>query len=593
MAIRVTNIWWTRSFLEIDYFAKEPERQELFLFHEKSHCFVRFSNEVTDITDDKVFIHARLNLTLGNGREMLESGNWFLCTRFSDELLRDEQKLFETYPYLDKRAYAAVKKQVKPDRCEDESYLRAETDKRRLEIITSRPYDTHSVSYEEDLLERLDNLSKAFRYVGGKYAYVAYLIPKSDSTDYLYVVLNTQFYQRNETPKVRKKSVRFTEKRVLASVAALDAKFSERTGKRVLFLKQNGDTPTSNMAAVRDRMIERGLDTQFQIVERYREVLGQQRQSLSDWLEDMSEISKADFIFIDDYCPIFNFIKPPDGTVLTQIWHAGVGFKSVGYARFGMQGSPDPFNSPHRMYTYALIGNEHLRDIYSEVFGIEQSALLATGMPRLDHFLDEDAAQAARHKLLAAYPWMTDGRVIVYAPTFRGSGQRSAYFPYDTYFDFQKLYDMCSATNSYFVFEMHPFVKDMPPIPQEFGDRIFDLSHESLDELYHVSDALVTDYSSCFYDYLLLKKPVVFYTPDRVEYSVTRGVQRPVKEFAPGVVCDTFDDFMLVLAHRKYEDIEPDSTCIDRAAERGMLASDRVIDTILLGRDVPGVKLGD
>ena len=38
-------------------------------------------------------------------------------------------------------------------------------------------------------------------------------------------------------------------------------------------------------------------------------------------------------------------------------------------------------------------------------------------------------------------------------------------------------------------------------------------------------------------------KPVVFYTPDKVEYASIRGFQRSADEFAPGIACDTFDDF--------------------------------------------------
>lgn len=139
-------------------------------------------------------------------------------------------------------------------------------------------------------------------------------------------------------------------------------------------------------------------------------------QNLFFWIKDINAIARSRYIFIDDYCPVFNFIDPDDDTVLTQVWHAGVGFKSVGYARFGISGSPDPYQSAHRRYDYALVGNGELRDIYSEVFGIEQEALLATGMPRLDHFLDEERQAAAEQRLMAKYPWMGDGRVIVLRP---------------------------------------------------------------------------------------------------------------------------------------------------------------------------------
>ena len=137
---------------------------------------------------------------------------------------------------------------------------------------------------------------------------------------------------------------------------------------------------------------------------------------------------------------------------------------------------------------------------------------------------------------------------------------------------------------------MHHFIRKRPDISAEYADRIFDLSDESLTKLFFIADVLVTDYSSCFYDYLLLKKPVVFFVPDKTAYSLIRGVQRSIDEMAPGVVCDTFDEFLDVLRTRHYETVSPHPSSIDRAAERSGLASDRAIDTIIYGKDVPGVR---
>ena len=118
-----------------------------------------------------------------------------------------------------------------------------------------------------------------------------------------------------------------------------------------------------------------------------------------------------------------------------------------------------------------------------------------------------------------------------------------------------------------------------------------DLSDESLGDLLYVADVLVTDYSSCFYDCLLLQKPVVFYVPDKVEYSATRGVQRSVDDMAPGVVCDTSEEFVDVLERAAYRSMAPDASMIDRCSEQAGYAADRVIDAVLLEKEVPGVRL--
>lgn len=589
MSIQITDVYWTRLYFELEYTCDAHE--EIVLYRIAEHQFVHFQNERIELGEVER-VHARINIVIARDRNPLDAGDWILCVCLSNDVLENEQKLFEAYPYLHERAKHHVKTHMRDEsKALDEAFLEQQTIKQRYDIIRENPYDTHCIRYSDVVLEKLGSLDRVLRYSKGDYVYTATLIPRLDSTDYVYVVLSMGFYKRNRKPRATRRSIRAGEKHVFSAIASAASALTRKTGKRVLFLKTNGDKPTPNMAALRDRMFERGLDNSFIITERYRNVFSKRTQNVVSWLKDIRLIVESDYIFIDDYCPIFNFIKPKKGTVLTQVWHAGVGFKSVGYARFGISGSPHPYHSAHRVYTYALVGNEHLRPVYSEVFGIEQEALLATGMPRLDHFLDDGVIELARTKLYERYSWMKDGRVIVFAPTFRGSGQRSAYYPYKAFLDMEKLYDMCVQTNSFFVFEMHPFIEELPPIPPEFGDRLVDLSSEDLNELYHVSDLLVTDYSSCFYDYLLLEKPVVFYVPDKVVYSVTRGTQRTIDEMAPGVICNSFDELILTLSSGNYDEVVPDPSCLDRKIEGDMLACDRVIDTILLGKDVPGVRL--
>lgn len=592
VTITIHDISFNRVFLEVKYTTSDNSSNEhLKLYRYNSQLFVNFEEEQQ--ADGSVF--ARTNLTIAEGREPLCAGDWMFCVKVPES----EQSCAwasKNKPYrvslAKKRLWNRLPKQEKEElgaqgvTFNDYPFTEGDIDA----ILREHPYDTHLIAYAPDLLERLEDLSHVYRYVKGKYAYAVYLCPRTDALGELFVVVMPEFYIRNENPRVRKNSKRFTEKRIFAWFYRLVHSLTKRKGNRVLFFKVNGENPTDNMAAIRDRMRERGLDESFVIAERYRNTFdGKQR--VANWLKDIVEIAKSDFIFIDDYCPVFNFVEPYDDMTLTQVWHAGVGFKSVGYARFGMPGSPDPYESAHRRYTWALVGNEHLRDIYSEVFGIEKQALLATGMPRLDGFLNPERTESAQAELTERYPWMNEGRVIVFAPTFRGTGQRSAHYPYDKFIDYEALYNMCERTNSYFVFEMHHFIKKDPCIPEEFEARLIDLSEENLNKLYFVADVLVTDYSSCFYDFLLLEKPVVFYVPDKTIYQVTRGVQRTVDEMAPGVVCDTFERFVEVLETEEYAHAEFDATVIDRCLEGSGLATDRVIDTILLGKDVPGVKM--
>lgn len=579
MSIIVKKISWNRTYFEVEYTASN--REELMLYRKKTEEWVRF-----DSVREGNFVKARFNIVIVNGRQPLDAGEWILCERVPESLLLDEDTLYRARPYLRKIAEKDYLKTI-PKKKRETKWAEEKARRESFELYRLHPYDVQEISYDYTILNNLDSYQRLFRY-SGKYAYAFSLIARANPNDHLFIILSASFFEKNANPKIRKRSVRFREKQLLRLLFKGLAFLIPKKGNRVLFLKENGETPTPNMEELIARMYERDLDKRFVIRQRYRDTFSG-RQKIHEWLGDIIEIARADYIFIDDYSPIFNFLELGGQTVLTQVWHAGVGFKSVGYARFGLAGSPDPYASSHRAYTYALVGNKYLREIYSEVFGIEEKALLATGMPRLDHFLDEHAIETTKETLLGRYPWMKKGRVIVFAPTFRGTGQRDAYYPYETFFDLDLLYKMCNETNSYFVFEMHHFIKEPPCIPEECRDRIFDLSDESLMGLYHVSDVLITDYSSCFYDYLLLKKPVVFYTPDKVEYAAIRGFQRSVDELAPGVICDSFEGLLTVLRDKTYEGVDPHPSSIDRRAEGGMLASDRAIDAILLGEKPEGV----
>lgn len=451
-------------------------------------------------------------------------------------------------------------------------------------------YDGSDVAFAPAVLEKLPSLTRLFRYGMAGCACIVSFEACAAVGGGVGVQLEVGYYQKNANPRKRRQGLRAMEERVFALFHKLIRAISPHRGNRVLFLKENGEKPTGNLAAVRDRMRERGMGQHYRISERYRNTMGG-RQSLFAWLGDIVAIAKSDYIFIDDFCPVFNFIDLGDDVTLVQVWHAGVGFKSVGYARFGRPGSPDPYHSAHRRYDYGVVGNAQLREIYAEVFGIEESALLATGIPRLDKVYAEGAREKALERLLDRYPWMSDGRIIVFAPTFRGAGQKDAYYPYDDFVDFEALYELCERTNSYFVFEMHHFIKDAPPVPEPYRSRLKDLSEEDLNDLLYAADVLVTDYSSCFYDFLPQGKPVVFYAPDKRIYELVHGVHQTIDDAAPGHVCNTFEELARALDGDLSECKAPGPAMVDRVAEKSGLAADRIIDAVLLGKHPEGVFL--
>ena len=79
-------------------------------------------------------------------------------------------------------------------------------------------------------------------------------------------------------------------------------------------------------------------------------------------------------------------------------------------------------------------------------------------------------------------------------------------------------------------------------------------SHEDIRELYLIADLLVTDYSSVFFDYANLKRPMIFFVYDIEEYRDNlRGFYFDFEEKAPGPLVKTTEG--LIAEINKYEEM--------------------------------------
>src|SRR5262249_24770723 len=274
----------------------------------------------------------------------------------------------------------------------------------------------------------------------------------------------------------------------------------------------------------------------------------------------------------------------PEAKII-QLWHAGSGFKSIGYSRFGSCGSAGRVGA-HRKYTYAITGSKNLIPVYAEAFGIEESAVVATGLPRIDTFLNKERTQKLVADFFEKYPNLIGKRIILFAPTFRGRGIDDAYYDYSR-IDFARLYEMCGET-SVVLFRMHHFVTVPVPIPPEHPDRLInDDSFPETNDLLHVADVLITDYSSVVYEFSLLNRPMLFYAYDKDTYSAVHGFHRDYDATAPGKVCMTFDELVKALQNEDYDMSKVEAFRRKNFDSLDTGSADRVIDWLILN-DPPG-----
>ncbi len=351
--------------------------------------------------------------------------------------------------------------------------------------------------------------------------------------------------------------------------------------KNVLFLTVQKNRLGSNLEAVYNRMAERGLDRKFH-VQVYSVDQSMMEPEEIDWEGFLTPVAQSGIIFIDDYVPAFDWIRVGKKSRLIQLWHGGAGFKASGYSRWGLNGGPPPM-SCHRQYWYGVVDSKKIAPFYAELWGINMEQVVAAGMPRIDAFLNRDRQETVKAILYQKYPLCKGKKVILFAPTFRGKNNKTAYYPYEM-IDQKRLYEACGE--EYVVlFKAHPWVKEKLEVKEEYRDRFLDVKeYPDINDLYYITDLLVTDYSSGIYEYSLMRRPMLFFAFDLEHYAYTRGFHRSFAENAPGKICRTFEEVARAIEEKDFEAEKAGRYAADHFDAPDGGASDRVIDWFLLGK---------
>lgn len=276
------------------------------------------------------------------------------------------------------------------------------------------------------------------------------------------------------------------------------------------------------------------------------------RKSLLDLLRMAFQFATSKIILLDDFYPLIYPLKIRENADLIQVWHAAGAFKTFGYSRIGRPGGPSPHSRNHRNYTKVVVSSEGVRKHYAEGFGVSIDNVYATGVPRADIFFDNDYKSYVRKTLQTKYPFLKDKKVILFAPTFRGNGQASAYYPFEI-LNLKKLYEELHE-EYVFLFKIHPFVNNEFHIPYAYADFFYDFSHyREINDLLLVTDILITDYSSVCFEFALLNKPMLFFAFDVDQYIEERDFYYDFFDFIPGPLLKTTSEIVDTIKNKDFE----------------------------------------
>ncbi len=417
--------------------------------------------------------------------------------------------------------------------------------------------DNEPVNIEASLINRLDDFSRVFRY-REFYAFITELF----LDDEMHLYINASYMMRNRKPR---KNYRFAEKKGVKGKLLVLFKllfsfminafyrfvrlFRSKGERSVLFFSENDNEPRGNLKAFYEYLSGRdNIKIRTSFFNRY------DGADIRDMAKAVVNVALSDIIIVDNYVSFLNIINLAPEQKLVQLWHAGVGFKSVGYARFGKDGGGHPFRSSHRKYTTAIVDDERLVDIYKEVFAADERIFKVLGMPRLDGYLSAEKLINTEMRLLSEYSFLRNKRIILFSPTYRGVTAADAYYDYSL-LDLGEIYNFCKANDFVFVIKMHPFVRIPINIPEEYTSCIIDLSEDDINDLICISDIMITDYSSCAYEFSFFNRPLVFFRFDKEAYEYERPVHTLDMFTAQQYEVKTFRDMMRILGALRNVDI--------------------------------------
>ncbi|MCH1982168.1 CDP-glycerol glycerophosphotransferase family protein [Ruminococcus sp. OA3] len=171
-------------------------------------------------------------------------------------------------------------------------------------------------------------------------------------------------------------------------------------------------------------------------------------------------------------------------------------------------------------------------EIFTRVFELKPGICQVTGLPRNDELAQasDDRRRMCREKLGIA-PGQC---AVLYAPTFREYEKNDALqCVFAPPIQWEKWPETLGYETVILVRAHYETVRSMK-LPDD-KKCIRDVSdYESLNELMIASDILVSDYSSVFFDYSILEKPMVCFAYDYDQYEAARGMYFDIREWMPG-----------------------------------------------------------
>lgn len=215
------------------------------------------------------------------------------------------------------------------------------------------------------------------------------------------------------------------------------------------------------------------------------------------------------------------FAFPKKNRVFVNLWH-GMPMKKIAFD-YPMH-RPEKRGLKGKIWNAAVagFGHQHVNLIsatskfYAKILAsaFQNPNVFITGQPRTDVFY-HFSNKAIREKL----GFSLEDKIVTYMPTHRGYGKGK--LNPRIFFSNDEAIQYFKNNKIKVIWKYHKnMLKQYLNTVKEYDEATFlDLTISPIDtqELLYITDILITDYSSCYVDFLLLEKPIIFYIYDNYD----------------------------------------------------------------------------
>ena len=300
-----------------------------------------------------------------------------------------------------------------------------------------------------------------------------------------------------------------------------------------------------NVKAFYDFLIEHGYNEKFYFVvsindyEQY-QLHSPKHVKFVDNKEGIKYFLKAKYAF---YCFGKYPIKPAKTQMVVNLWH-GTPLKRIGNLEEGCE------QIDYNFFTKVIASSPLYQPIMADIFGCSEEDVDVLGNPRNDemfkinNILDTAILRGAR-------------RLIVWLPTYR-EYESDMLVPLLSKADLEDLNQFLKTKNWRMIIKLHPLqeasLQDMKYSHIDiYNEKQLTDNEMSVYTILRNADALITDYSSVMFDYLMLDRPIGFITEDFDEYKEKRGfIFDNPEDFMPGPRLESLDQIKNFLSSVDY-----------------------------------------